>query len=360
MAAGLQQNVAQQDAAWAVHFHLRDVRKNKKRLSFRFDVSSGPQHRSGNKDVFLLFTFGCFKEPKTTCKCSVGHLERRSPLSERPTAQAYITCVNLKENSLFLENFLTQSWESEWVICGCVVLRFHRGSLRQDSVALAKFNRVSTQSFFPSLCRWVVTTQALDSSFEFRKVALSTASTAVSALLPLSVSLQVTEEVLSSRPGGRFLHETRLLRLLSAFGARFPITLPEDPSGGGSRGMTRRWDDTVAPFPATFPKNLQNRLPLALLDLDKVRLSSLRSADSDSISSLGHTFAHEQWCVPSLRPVVSCSPLVQLFSHTPVIGWSLAVSLLLLSHSGASVVAVENRYPCLFFFVFTQIKIPMN
>lgn len=54
----------------------------------------------------------------------------------------------------------------------------------------------------------------------------------MSALLPLSVSLQVTEEVLSSRPGGRFLHETRLLRLLSAFGARFPITLPEDPSGG--------------------------------------------------------------------------------------------------------------------------------
>lgn len=77
-------------------------------------------------------------------------------------------------------------------------------------------------------------------------------------------------------------------------------------------------------------------------------------------SSLGHTFAREQRCVPSLRPLVSCSPLVQLFSHTPVIGWSLAVSLLLLSHSGASVVAVENRYPCLFFFVFTQIKIPLN
>lgn len=57
--------------------------------------------------------------------------------------------------------------------------------------------------------------------------------------------------------------------------------------------------------------------------------------------------------LPLLRLLLaSCPALLPPFALTPVIGWFLTVSLLLLSHSDASVVAVENRYPCLFFFCY--------
>lgn len=67
---------------------------------------------------------------------------------------------------------------------------------------------------------------------------------------------------------------------------------------------------------------------------------------------------HQPPTLSSLARFLSSS--IPIFALTLVIGWFLTVSLLLLSHSGASVVAVENGYPCLFFFVITQIKIPMN
>lgn len=98
--------------------------------------------------------------------------------------------------------------------------------------------------------------------------------------LPCCVS-QVTEGVPSSRPGGRRLRETRLLRLLPAFGARFPITLPEDPAGGGSRGTTRGPGDTVAHSQPPFQRTFRTIRPPALLDPLKVRPLSLRRADSD-------------------------------------------------------------------------------
>lgn len=82
---------------------------------------------------------------------------------------------------------------------------------------------------------------------------------------------------------------------------------------------------------------------------------------------LRHVFACELQCLLLLHQPPAPSSLARflssstpIFALTLVIGWFLTVSLLLLSHSGASVVAVENRYPCLFFFVITQIKIPMN
>lgn len=119
-------------------------------------------------------------------------------------------------------------------------------------------------------------TQGLDSSFEFRKVAFINCFNSCVRSLPCSASLQVTEEVLSSRPGGRFLRETRLLRLLSAFGARFPTTR------GAPRGTTRGRDDTVAPLQPPFQRTFRTACPPALLDPVKVRPLSLRRADSDS------------------------------------------------------------------------------
>lgn len=59
----------------------------------------------------------------------------------------------------------------------------------------------------------------------------------------------------------------------------------------------------------------------------------------------------------SLPPPRSCP--VQLYPHfslTLVIGWFLSVSLLLLSHSGASVVAVENGYPYVLFLILPRLK----
>lgn len=126
-------------------------------------------------------------------------------------------------------------------------------------------------------------TRGLDSSFEFRKVALINCFNGCVRSLPCSVSLQVTEEVLSSRPGGRRLRETRLLRPLPAFRARFPITLPEDPAGG-SRGTTRGRDDAFAPSRPPLQRTFSTALldPPALLDRLKVRPLSLRHTDSDS------------------------------------------------------------------------------
>ena len=105
--------------------------------------------------------------------------------------------------------------------------------------------------------------------------------------------------------------------------------------------------------------------PSTLLDLFKVSPLQLRCSDDNS-SLLRHVFACEQLCPLSSTSLPLSSLALFLSSSTPifaltlVIGWFLTVSLLLLSHSGASVVAVENGYPCLFFFVITQIKIPMN
>lgn len=139
-------------------------------------------------------------------------------------------------------------------------------------------------------------TQGLDSSFEFRKVAFINCFNSCVRSLPCSASLQVTEEVLSSRPGGRFLRETRLLRLLSAFGARFPTTR------GGSRGTTRGRDDTVAPLQPPFQRTFRTACPPARPPRPGEGPASFPAPRRQrQHSSLGHTFAREQRCVPSLR-----------------------------------------------------------
>lgn len=121
-------------------------------------------------------------------------------------------------------------------------------------------------------------------------------------------------------------------------------------------------DDTVAPFPLP----LQNRSDLPpSLTCPRSRLSNC-AAPTTTAFLLRHVFACERQRLLSSTSLPLSSLARFLSSSTPifaltlVIGWFLTVSLLLLSHSGASVVAVENGYPCLFFFVITQIKIPMN
>lgn len=83
----------------------------------------------------------------------------------------------------------------------------------------------------------------------------------------------------------------------------------------------------------------------------------LRCADNDSSSLWPHLCVGQQCLrssasLPLLRLLpASCPALLPSFALTPVIGWFLTVSLLLLSHSDASVVAVENRYPLFVLFL---------
>lgn len=142
---------------------------------------------------------------------------------------------------------------------------------------------------------------------------------------------------------------------LSAFGARFPTTLPGDPPGAfrGTAGdkMTR------LPLCSHLSKEPSECPPSSTCW--RSGLFHRATPTATAFFPSPHLRC-EQRCLPFLHPLSPLARLSSSSSPTPVIGWFLAVSLLLLSHSGASVVAVENRYPCLFFFVFTQIKIPMN
>ena len=140
----------------------------------------------------------------------------------------------------------------------------------------------------------------------------------------------------------------------SAFGARFPTI----PPGDLTKVQGHTWDKmTQSPL-------LQNRSDLpSYFDPSKVSPLQLRCSDDDSFSPSrvsSSAFSPPPASRSRRLLLASCPALLPFFALTLVIGWFLTVSLLLLSHSGASVVAVENGYPCLFFFVITQIKIPMN
>lgn len=144
----------------------------------------------------------------------------------------------------------------------------------------------------------------------------------------------------------------------SAFGARIPTTLPGDPR---VRGHARDKMTQSAPFPS--PECLRSfRPPRPVEGLTSPNCAAPRTtAFSFAMSSRVSSSAFSPLPVShSFRLALVLSSSTPIFTLTLVIGWFLTVSLLLLSHSGASVVAVENGYPCLFFFVITQIKIPMN
>lgn len=144
----------------------------------------------------------------------------------------------------------------------------------------------------------------------------------------------------------------------SAFGARIPTTPPGDPRVGGHAR-----DKMTQSAPFSPPECLRSFRPprpvegLTFPNCAAPRTTAFSFAMSSRVSSsalssppVSHSF----------RLALVLSSSTPIFALTLVIGWFLTVSLLLLSHSGASVVAVENGYPCLFFFVITQIKIPMN
>lgn len=197
------------------------------------------------------------------------------------------------------------------------------------------------------------------SSFEFKKVVMSAASRVVSLVYFPSHSKSQKTSPCRVLLGGLFLRETPLLHLSQLLEQDFQPHRPEIPEGAG--GTHEGQDDTVTPL---YP--LQNRSDLPpsstrrrsrLSNRAAPRTTASSFATSSRVSSSG--FFSPPPASHSLR-LALLSSSTPIFALTLVIGRFLTVSLLLLSHSGASVVAVENGYPCLFFFVITQIKIPMN
>lgn len=151
-----------------------------------------------------------------------------------------------------------------------------------------------------------------------------------SPLLPCSPSYNRSPV----EPGEHFFCESPLLRLSQ---------LLEQPdcleSRAGSEAHRTRWLSPPSPRPADGLSNRAVPTTTALLP----RL----------IFAFGQQCLRSSASLPLLRLLLaSCPALLPSFALTPVIGWFLTVSLLLLSHSDASVVAVENRYPCLFFFCY--------
>lgn len=196
---------------------------------------------SSDKNVFS-FTLTFLRANSTSC--SLQTTLRKTCLERRPTALAYIT-ENLNENSLYVENFPTQSWErkvSDPWICN------PQSSLRHNTTSTFEFTWTAKQCFHTRLCCMLICDQmqSLSSSFEFKKVALSTASRVVSSFV-FSLSLSPSHRRSPVESAWRtFLWDTSSPSF-SAFGARFP-TIPPWRSAKGS-GAHKGQDDTVTPLP---------------------------------------------------------------------------------------------------------------
>lgn len=214
-------------------------RRTKTKLSPSSQMFGADLLRSWDKDVFS-FTFIFLRANSNSCL--LQRTLRKTCLERRPTALAYIT-ENLNENSLYVENFPTQSWErkvSDPWICN------PQSSLRHNTTSTFEFTWTAKQCFHTRLCCMPICDQmqSLSSSFEFKKVASSTASRVVSSFV-FSLSLQVTEEVLLSQLGGHFC-ETPLLHL-SQLLEQDSQPYPPWRSAKGS-GAHKGQDDTVTPL----------------------------------------------------------------------------------------------------------------
>lgn len=156
------------------------------------------------------------------------------------------------------------------------------------------------------------------------------------------------------------------MRFLFSIFLSFWSKIPNHPTWRSLR-VQRYLRDKLTQLPLSTHLHHLSTGHSTLLDLSKVPPPPLRRPDNDSFL-LCHVVTCEQQRLLSStslspRSLFSCSLPVQLYSHfcSHSCDWLDSHGLSpLLSHSGASVVAVENGYPCLFFFVITQIKIPMN
>lgn len=251
------------------------------------------------------------------------------------------------------KTFQLKAETEKWMIRGLVNPQTESEPFEAQHTSTSEFTWVAKQCFHSSPLDASMRQKA-EPQFKLwvSKVAISTASRVVSLFcFPLSPS--------HSRHPVEFAWRTFFVwrHLFSIFPQLleqdFPTTLPGGPPG--FRGTHKGLNDKVVPSPESLR-------PSTLLDLSKVSPLRLCCSGNDSFSPSPRI---RVWAaVPSLSCsrflLTSCPALLPSLALTLVIGWFLTVSLLLLSHSGASVVAVENGYPCLFFFILTQIKIPMN
>lgn len=306
--------------------------------------------------MFFFHVYIFLRANSATCFFA-DHLEKDVPWKTANIASLHHWKPQWKQPLSSLENFPTQSWERKvndpWQC---------NPHISFDTASTFEFTWKAEQYFHTLLSRILRCDQmqSLSSSFEFKKVAISTASRVVSAyvfLLSLALSLSFSlskSQKTSCRVSLEDISEWHLFSIFLSFWSKIPNHTAWRSHKGSGAHMGQ--DDTVAPSPESLGPSLLLwpveglASPTALLwrrQLSPSRVSS--SAFSPPPASRSRRLL-----------LASCPALLPFFALTLVIGWFLTVSLLLLSHSGASVVAVENGYPCLFFFVITQIKIPMN
>lgn len=261
--------------------------------------------------------------------CSL-HTTPRNTCRERwPTALAYTE--NLKPAS-FKENFPTQSWERKandpW-LCDPPI-----------TPQAFEFTWIAKLCFH-TLLSWMLRCDQMQ-RLQFKLWVLKSCFNCFKSCVPFFV--------FAPSPSHRRCPVALAWR---TFSPSFQPNCLEIPEGSGPH---KGQDDTVTTISRILhppPPRPSKVSPLQLL-----RRWQLSPSPCRRVWAAVPSLLHPPPASSSLARFLSSS--TPSYALTLVVGWFLTVSLLLLSHSGASVVAVENGYPCLFFFVITQIKIPTN
>lgn len=269
---------------------------------------------------------------------------RKTCLGRSQTVLAYIT-ETFNENSLYSENFSTQSRERK--------VSFLLSSLRHRTTSNFEFTWIAKQCFHTLLSCMPTCDQmqCLSTSFEFKKkkVAVSTASRVVSSFV-LSLLLSKSQK----KSCWLSLENIFVGHLFSIF-LSFWSKISNHTTWWSARVQGHTRDKmTQSPPSATLQNPLDLPLSLTCRRSRRSNCAALTTHFFSAMSSPVSSSAFSPPLVSSLARFLSSS--TPSFALTLVIGWFLTVSLLLLSHSGASVVAVENRYPCLFFLLLPRLK----
>lgn len=199
------------------------------------------------------------------------------------------------------------------MIRGYVILRFHLSSLRHDTTSIFEFTRIAKQCFHTLLSRMLRCDhmQSLSSRFEFKKVAISTASRVVSPFVSsLSFSLSKSQKT-SCWVSLEDICERHLFSIFLSFWSKIHNhTAWRSHQGSGAH---KGQDDTVAAL--ALPESFG---PSTLLDLSKVsplQPALLRQRQLFSFATSSRVSSSAFSPPPASCSLVSCSLPVQLYSH---------------------------------------------
>lgn len=235
--------------------------------------------------------------------------------------------------------------KSEWSVeITAVIVRL--GSLRCDTASTAEFTWTATS--FHTLLSCMRICDQMPSWFKLWVLKSCHINCFKSCVLfcALALSLSKSQGKSCCASLEDYFYMRHLFSILLSFWSKIPNHAAW--RAGRVRGHT---GDKRRPSSSTLPHSVTDGLASLT--------ARHRQWQNFSFSTPSHVASGAFSPPPASRSFISCSLPVQLhsgFALTPVIGWFLAVSLLLHTHSGASVVAVENRYPCLFFLFLPRLK----